>query len=132
MLARHFSCSNSEWWKDSLLNNLQLLHQDGSKLLDQVRPVASILKLNDDRLNDIIIDGLKVDWPRRIVALNRLARGTRRGRGCILKPDSLTLLALLLLGFGWMGAAFGVDSAVRALKLLGGAGGRLRFRVACI
>lgn len=112
------------------MNNLQLLHQDGGKLLDQVRPVASVLELDDDRLNDIIIDSLEVNWPGRIVALDRLVRAARGRRGCILKPDSLTLLALLLLGFGRMRAAFGLDGAVRALELLGG--GRLRFRAACI
>ena len=105
---------------NSLLNNLQLLHQDGSKLLDQMRPVASILQLDDDSLNDIVVDSLKVDWPGRVIALDRLASTARRRRGSILKPDSLAVLALLLLGFGRMRAALGLDSAMGALELLGG------------
>lgn len=39
-----------------LLDYPELLHQDGSELLDNVWPVVRTLKLDDDSLDDLIID----------------------------------------------------------------------------
>ena len=47
---------------NSLLNDLELLHEDGGKLLDEMGPVAGVLKLDDDSLDNLIIDALEVDF----------------------------------------------------------------------
>lgn len=44
-----------------LLDDLELLHQDGDELLDYVGAVARILELDDDGLDDLVVDGAEVD-----------------------------------------------------------------------
>lgn len=44
-----------------LLDDLELLHQDGDELLDYVGAVARILELDDDGLDDLVVDAAQVN-----------------------------------------------------------------------
>lgn len=44
-----------------LLDDLELLHQDGDELLDDVGAVAGILELDDDGLDNLVVDLAEVD-----------------------------------------------------------------------
>ena len=68
--------------ENSLLDDLELQHQDGGEFLDQMRPVARILQLDDDGLDDFIIDALHVDCFRVgvVFVFAHLDRGVRCGR----------------------------------------------------
>ena len=46
---------------DSLLHDLELLHEDGSELFDEMGSVAGVLELDDDGLDDLIVDAFEVD-----------------------------------------------------------------------
>lgn len=71
---------------DVLLDNLELLHEDGSELLDDVGAVARGLQLDDDSLDDLIVDGGQIDFTVRVRVVNtrhldgRCSREPRRGR----------------------------------------------------
>lgn len=43
-----------------LLHDSELLHKDGSKLLDQMGTVGRVLELDDDSLDNLVVDALKV------------------------------------------------------------------------
>lgn len=47
--------------RNVLLDDLELLHQDGDELLNDVGAVAGILELDDDGLDDLVVDAAQVD-----------------------------------------------------------------------
>lgn len=69
---------------DVLLNYPELQHQNGRKLLDQVRSVPLTNKHSNDGLDDLIVDGIQVEGFRYnngvgICHLHRSRRRRRRG-----------------------------------------------------
>lgn len=48
-----------------LLDDLELLHQDGDELLDDVGAVARILELDNDGLDDLVVDAAQIDFGGR-------------------------------------------------------------------
>lgn len=55
--------------RDLLLDDLELLRQDGSELLDDVRAVVCALQLHDDRLDNFIIDAAEINGGGRGVVV---------------------------------------------------------------
>lgn len=89
---------------NSLLDDLELLHQYSSKFLDEMRSVASFLELDDDRLNNFVFDALHINHLGRrrfvVVGIGHLdgspVATRRRRRWRVFELDG----AVTLLGWG--------------------------------
>lgn len=108
-----------------LLDDLELLHQDGDELLDYVGAVAGILELDDDGLDDLVVDGAQVDLGGRrrvggVLHLDGGCSGSWRGRGQLIRGG------LMALGGGRVVASMGAFYLLGGMGLsvhVGGAGG---------
>lgn len=99
-----------------LLDDLELLHQDGDELLDYVGAVARILELDDDGLDDLVVDGAQVDL---CGGRGRVGSVLHLDGGC---PGSWRRRGQLICG-GLMALGGGrVVAGMRAFYLLGGMG----------
>lgn len=107
-----------------LLDDLELLHQNGDELLDYVGAVARTLELDDDGLDDLVVDFAQVDLCGGLVGgvlhLDGGCSGSWRGRG------QLICGGLMALGGGRVVAGVGAFYLLGGMGLsvhVGGAGG---------
>lgn len=99
-----------------LLDDLELLHQDGDELLDYVGAVARILELDDDGLDDLVVDAAQVDLGG---GEGQVGGVLHLDRGC---PGSWRRWGQLICG-GLMALGGGrAVASMRTFYLLGGMG----------